>query len=39
MNDQVKRANGLILQGIKTRMFYDMKAKGRNWHRELPSVL
>jgi hypothetical protein len=36
---QVKRANGLILQGMKTRMFHDLEAKGRNWHKELPSVL
>jgi transposase InsO family protein len=38
-NGQVKRANGLILQGMKTRMFHDLKAKGRNWYKELPSVL
>jgi hypothetical protein len=24
---------------MKTRMFLDLKAKGRNWHKELPSVL
>jgi hypothetical protein len=35
----VERANGLILQGMKTRMFQDLEAKGRNWHKELPSVL
>jgi hypothetical protein len=29
----------LILQGMKTRMFHDLKVKGRNWHKELPSVL
>jgi transposase InsO family protein len=27
MNDRVKRANGLILQGVKTRMFHDLEAK------------
>jgi transposase InsO family protein len=30
MNRQVKRANRLILQGMKTRMFYDLEARGRN---------
>jgi hypothetical protein len=29
----------LILQGIKTRMFHDLEARGRNWHKELPSML
>jgi hypothetical protein len=24
---------------MKTRMFYDLKARDRNWHKELPSVL
>jgi hypothetical protein len=38
-NDQVERANELILQGMKTIMFNDLEAKGRNWHKELPSVL
>jgi transposase InsO family protein len=36
---QVECVNGLILQGMRTRMFHDLKAKGRNWHKELPSVL
>jgi hypothetical protein len=39
MNGQVERANGLILQGMKTRMFQDLEARGRNWHKELSSVL
>jgi transposase InsO family protein len=38
-NGQVERANGLILQGMKIRMFHDLEAKGRNWHKELLSVL
>jgi transposase InsO family protein len=38
-NEQVERANRLILQGMKTRMFHDLEARGRNWHKELPSVL
>jgi hypothetical protein len=36
---QVKRANVLILKGMKTRMSHNLEAKGRNWHNELPSVL
>jgi hypothetical protein len=24
---------------MKTRMYYDLEARGRNWHKELPSVL
>jgi hypothetical protein len=39
MNIQVERADRLILQGMKTKMFHDLEAKGRNWHKELPSVL
>jgi transposase InsO family protein len=39
MNGQVERANVLILQGVKTEMFHDLEARGRNWHKELPSVL
>jgi transposase InsO family protein len=36
---QVERTNGLLLQGMKMRMFQDLEAKGNNWHKELPSVL
>jgi hypothetical protein len=39
MNEQVERAKGLILQGMKTIMFHDLEARCRNWHKELPSVL
>jgi hypothetical protein len=39
MNGQVERTNGLILQGMKTRRFHDLEARGRNWLKELPSVL
>jgi transposase InsO family protein len=38
-NGQVEGPNGLLLQGMKTRMFQDLLAKGKNWHKELPSVL
>jgi transposase InsO family protein len=36
---QIERTNRLILQGMKTRIFHDLEARGRNWHKELPSVL
>jgi transposase InsO family protein len=39
MNGQVERTNGLLLQGMKTGMFQDLEVKGKNWHKELPSVL
>jgi transposase InsO family protein len=39
MNRQVERANRLILQEMKTRMFHDLEARCINWHKELPSVL
>jgi hypothetical protein len=38
-NGQVERTNGLILQGIKTRMLHDLEARGGNWYKKLPSVL
>jgi transposase InsO family protein len=38
-NGQVERTNGSLLQGMKTRMFQDLEARGRNWHKELPLVL
>jgi hypothetical protein len=37
-NEQIEQGNKLILQGMKTRMFHDLEARGRNWHMELPSV-
>jgi hypothetical protein len=24
---------------MKTKMFHDLEARGKNWHKELPSVL
>jgi hypothetical protein len=29
----------LLLQGMKARMLEDLEARGRNWHKELPSML
>jgi hypothetical protein len=38
-NDQVERSNGMILQGLKPRVFYSQKPYYRRWVKELPSVL
>jgi transposase InsO family protein len=38
-NGQVERTIGLIMQVMKTKMFHDLEARGRNWHKELLSVL
>jgi transposase InsO family protein len=38
-NDQVKCSNGMILQGLKPRIFDMLKPYVRKWVKELPSVL
>jgi hypothetical protein len=38
-NDQVRRANDMILQGLKPRIFNDLNKFGRRWLAELPSVI
>ena len=38
-NGQVERANGVILQGIKTRVYEDLQDKNTGWAEELSSVL
>jgi hypothetical protein len=38
-NGQVERANGMILQGLKPRIYNDLHKFGRRWMRELPSVV
>src|SRR5438105_6164353 len=38
-NGQVERANGMVLQGIKSRVFDHLKPYAGKWVRELPSVL
>jgi transposase InsO family protein len=38
-NDQVERANGMILQGLKSRIFNQLNKFGRRWLAELPSVI
>ena len=38
-NGQVEHANGIILQGIKTRIFDRLSAYDKKWVDELPIVL
>lgn len=38
-NGQVERANGMVLQGIKARVFDRLRPYARGWVQELPSVL
>jgi hypothetical protein len=38
-NDQVERANGMILQGLKPRIFDRLNKFGRKWLQELPVVV
>jgi transposase InsO family protein len=38
-NGQVERANDMILQGLKSRIFYRLNKSGRKWLQELPSVI
>jgi hypothetical protein len=38
-NGQVERANGMVLQGMKLRIFNKLNKHGKKWATELPSVL
>jgi transposase InsO family protein len=38
-NGQVERANGIVLQGIKTRVYDRLMSHDKKWVEELPSVL
>jgi ribonuclease HI/transposase InsO family protein len=38
-NGQVERANGMILQGLKPRIYNDLNKFGKLWMKELPSVV
>jgi transposase InsO family protein len=38
-NGQVERANGMILQGLKPRIYNDHNKFGKQWMKELPSVV
>jgi transposase InsO family protein len=38
-NGQVERANGMIRQGLKPRIYNDLNNFGKQWMKELPSVV
>ena len=38
-NGQVERANGMLLQGLKPRIFNRLNKFGARWLAELPAVL
>jgi IS30 family transposase len=38
-NGQVEHANGMILQGLKPRIYNDLNKFGKRWMKELPSVV
>jgi transposase InsO family protein len=38
-NGQVERANGMILQGLKPRIYNDLNKFGKRWIKELPSIV
>jgi hypothetical protein len=38
-NGQVERANGMILQGLKPRIYNDFNKFGKRWTKELPSMV
>jgi hypothetical protein len=38
-NGQVERANGMVLQGLKLRIFNKLNKHGNKWAAELPLVL
>jgi transposase InsO family protein len=38
-NGQVERANGMILQGLKPRIYNDLNKFGKRWMKEHPSVV
>jgi hypothetical protein len=39
INGQVERANGMVLQDLKPRIFYKLNKHDKKWATELPSVL
>jgi transposase InsO family protein len=38
-NGQVERANSMLLQGLKPRIYNDLNKFGKRWMKELPSVV
>jgi transposase InsO family protein len=39
MSGQVERANGMLLQGLKPRIYNDLNKFGKRWMKEPPSVV
>jgi hypothetical protein len=39
MNGQMERANGMILQGLKPRIYNNLNKFGKRWMKELPLVV
>ena len=39
MNGQVKHVDGMVLQGLKPRIFNQLNKFGRRWVMEVPTVL
>jgi transposase InsO family protein len=39
MNGHVERANGMILQGLKPRIYNDLNKFDKRWMKELPSMV
>jgi hypothetical protein len=38
-NSQVERANGMVLQAIKDRIFDDASQYATRWYAELPHII
>jgi transposase InsO family protein len=38
-NGQVEHANGMVLQGLKPKIFNQLNKHGKKWAAELPSIL
>jgi hypothetical protein len=38
-NGQVERTNGMILQGLKPRIYNNLNKFGKRWIKELPSMV
>ena len=38
-NGHVERASGMLLQGLKSRIYNDLNKFGKRWMKELPSMV
>jgi hypothetical protein len=38
-NGQVEHANGMLLQGLKPRIYNDLNKFGKRWMKEIPSMV